>query len=112
MVARLDLGQDLAGLAGIFSRSHLPGGSDAVKQMMGNLGAFVGSGLSRSNIQLGVHGNRIAVDDLSRESFCECEGERGLTACGGAQDDQQERFAGWGMRRSCGQRQLQWMLCQ
>ena len=89
MVARLDLGQDRAGLAGIFSRSHLLRGSDAVKQMMGNLGAFGCSRLGRSNIQLGVHCDRIAVDDLSREFLGECDGERGLTARGGAQDDQQ-----------------------
>ena len=50
VLARLDLGQDLAGLAGIFSRSHVLGGIDAVKQMMRNLGAFGGSGLGGSNI--------------------------------------------------------------
>jgi hypothetical protein len=80
--------------------------------MMGNLGAFGCSGLGRSNIQLAVHRDRIAIDDLSRESFGDCDGERRLTARGGAEDDQQERFATSGLLRSWAQRQLQWMLCQ
>ena len=96
VLACLDLGQDLAGLAGIFPRSHLLGWIDAVKQMMRNLGAFGRARLGGSNIQPGIHGDRIAVDDLSRQFFGEGDGERGLTACGGAQDDQQERFAGRG----------------
>jgi hypothetical protein len=71
--------------------------------------AFFRRGLRRPNIKLAVHRDGIAVYDFAIELLGQSDGESGFAARGWTKNDNQERI---GLRRSHGQRKLQWMACQ
>ena len=60
--------------------------------MMRSAGTLGGAGLGRADVELAIHGDRIAVDDLSVEFFSERQRQRRLATGGGAEDYYQERL--------------------
>jgi hypothetical protein len=75
-----------ARLSAILARGKGLGGIGYVDQVMGQEGALFSSGLGRAQVHAAIDGHRVATDDLATELLAEGEGESGLAAAGGAEE--------------------------
>jgi hypothetical protein len=84
-----------------------PGEIDDVEEVVGKTAALHCVGFGSPHINFAVHSNGIAVHDLAVEPLRQTEGEPGLSAAGGPQDDQKEgvRFATRILVVGCGEHQ-------
>ena len=65
--ARLNLSQNSACPSRILPGSHILHGIDKIKEMVRSLGSFSEARLRRPDVEIAVHGDRIAVNDLALE---------------------------------------------
>ena len=82
--------QHLPRLPRILSGRDMPRRIDAIHQMMPSTRSFGSGRLGRANIELAVHGDRIAVHDLALKTFSQRQRERGLAAGRGAEHYRQQ----------------------
>src|ERR1700730_4758432 len=66
---RLDLSQHFAGLARVFSGSDVASRINKIEQMVRSAGALGECWFCRTNLELTIHGNRIAVHDFAAEAL-------------------------------------------
>ena len=88
-----DLLHNRASLAGIFARTDIAKRIDAVEEMMRDFGTLTPRWLRGTDIEVTVHRYRITVDDFSPETPSEGQGQRGLPACCGTQNNGKQRRA-------------------
>src|SRR5580658_2898928 len=90
MTALADLCEHLPRLASVFAGCHVLHRVDTIEKMVGGASAFLGAWFGRADIELAVHCDRVAVDDLAGELFGERERQRSLsTGCGAENHDEQ-----------------------
>ena len=88
-----DTGEGFAGLTAVVACGAGLVGPGDVDHVVLDEGALFSGGLRGTDLHLAVDGHGVAADDLAVELFGQAEGERGLAAGGGADEDD-ERFAG------------------
>ena len=67
-------------------------GSTTIEQMVRRAGALGGAGLGGADVELAIHGDRVAVDDLAVELLSERQRQRRFSAGRGPEDDHQQRL--------------------
>src|ERR1700733_12154913 len=95
MPAAGNLCDSLAGLPRVFSSAYIGARIDEVDKMMWNLCAFGSRRLGSADLEIAIHSNRIAVDDLAVELARKDERKRGLPASGWAEHDDEQRQFRW-----------------
>jgi hypothetical protein len=70
--------QSRACLAGVFPGTERVSGLGDVDQVMRNASAIFARRLRRTNLEIAIHSNRVATDNLAREFLGEMDGERRL----------------------------------
>src|SRR5712692_11831920 len=95
---RLDLLAGFADLARVFSGRNVAGWVNEIEQMMRDESALGECWFRRADLELAVHGHRIAVHDLALEALGQRQRECSLSASRRAQDYHQQRLGRHGQR--------------
>ena len=113
-MAAADFPEHLPRLASIFAGGHEVSGIDEVEEVVGSAGAFIDIGLGGADIELAIHRDRIAVDDLALEFLRERQRQRRFSAGRRTKDHNQQRLGRGDLAfiQADAQRRLQWMSCQ
>ena len=82
-----DVAQGGAGQAAVIAGGEGLVGIGDIDEMMRQASALLVSGLGGSQVNAAVDGNRVATDDFGVELFTESEGERGLAAACGTEEE-------------------------
>ena len=89
MTSLADLRQHLPGASRVLAGRHELGGLDEIKEMVRRQRSFRGTGLGSADIKLAIHGDRVAVDDLTAKPLRQRQRQRRLPAARWPKDNHQ-----------------------